>query len=137
MTSKGNIAYLLDANVLIALATPEHSLNARAAAWFRMGHRFATCPITQGALLRFHLRSGLEATADSAKQLLQSICALPRHEFWPDTASYLDIETKSLTGHRQVTDAYLVLLAATHNSALVTMDQALASVHPQAILIPA
>ena len=119
MTSKGNFAYLLDAHVLIALATPEHSLNAQAAAWFRMGHRFATCPITQGALLRFHLRSGLEATADSAKQLLQSICALPRHEFWPDTVSYL------------------VLLAAKHNSALVTMDQALASVHPQAILISA
>ncbi len=29
--------HLLDANVLIALATPEHSLNARAAAWFRKG----------------------------------------------------------------------------------------------------
>jgi len=36
--------YLLDSNVLIALATPEHSLNARAAAWFVKGHRFATSP---------------------------------------------------------------------------------------------
>ncbi len=51
--------YLLDSNVLIALATPEHSLNARAAAWFLKGHRFATCPITQGALFRFHLRAGV------------------------------------------------------------------------------
>jgi len=50
--TKSNV-YLLDANVLIALATPEHSLNARAAAWFRKGRRFATCPITQGALFRF------------------------------------------------------------------------------------
>ena len=57
--------YLLDSNVLIALATPEHSLNARAAAWFLKGHRFATCPITQGALFRFHLRAGVEATAES------------------------------------------------------------------------
>ena len=56
--------YLLDSNVLIALATPEHSLNARAAAWFLEGHRFATCPITQGALFRFHLRAGVEATVD-------------------------------------------------------------------------
>ena len=31
-TSKG---HLLDANVLIALATPEHILNQLAAAWFR------------------------------------------------------------------------------------------------------
>ena len=29
--------YLLDSNVLIALATPEHSLNSRAAAWFLRG----------------------------------------------------------------------------------------------------
>ena len=65
---------LLDSNVLIALATPEHSLNARAAAWFRKGHRFATCPVTQGALFRFHLRAGVEATAESAKLLLDSIC---------------------------------------------------------------
>jgi len=65
--------YLLDSNVLVALATPEHSLNARAAAWFRKGYQFATCPITQGALFRFHLRAGVEATAESAKLLLESI----------------------------------------------------------------
>ena len=65
--------FLLDSNVLIALATPEHSLNSRAAAWFRKGHRFAICPITQGALVRFHLRAGVEATAESAKMLLQAI----------------------------------------------------------------
>ena len=47
--------YLLDANVLIALTTPEHTLNNRAAAWFRAGHKFATCPITQGALIRLSL----------------------------------------------------------------------------------
>jgi hypothetical protein len=41
-----NKVYLLDANVLIALATPEHSLNARAAEWFLKGHRFATCPFS-------------------------------------------------------------------------------------------
>ena len=69
--------YLLDSNVLIALATPEHSLNARAAAWFCKGHRFATCPITQGALFRFHLRAGVEATAESAKLLLESISVPP------------------------------------------------------------
>jgi predicted nucleic acid-binding protein len=75
-------AYLLDCNVPIALATPEHSLNERAAAWFRNGHRFATCPITQGALVRFHLRAGVGATAESAKLLLESISSLARHEFW-------------------------------------------------------
>jgi uncharacterized protein len=127
--------YLLDSNVLIALATPEHSLNLRAAAWFREGHPFATCPITQGALVRFHLRAGVEATAESAKLLLKSISSLPRHTFWPDDASYLDISTAGIIGHRQVTDAYLVLLANKHGGSLATMDQALAAVHPETTLI--
>jgi toxin-antitoxin system PIN domain toxin len=127
--------YLLDSNVLIALATPEHSLNRRAAAWFLEGHRFATCPITQGALFRFHLRAGVDATAKSAKLLLESISALQRHEFWPDDVSYLDIPTKGIVGHRQVTDAYLVLLAQKHRGSVATMDQALAAVHAGTTLL--
>ena len=127
--------YLLDSNVLIALATPEHSLNARAAAWFRKGHPFATCPITQGALVRFHLRAGVDATAKSAKHLLESISALQRHRFWPDDATYLDVPTKGIVGHQQVTDAYLVLLASKHGGTLATMDQALAAVHAGTTLI--
>lgn len=128
-------SYLLDCNVLIALATPEHSLNGRAAAWFRKGYRFATCPITQGALYRFHLRAGVDATAESARLLLESISALPRHEFWPDDVSYLDLPGAGIVGHKQVTDAYLVLLAQSHGGTLVTMDQALAAVHAGATLI--
>ena len=128
-------AYLLDCNVLIALATPEHSLNTRAAAWFLKGHKFATCPITQGALFRFHLRAGVEATAKSAKLLLESISALPRHEFWPDDASYLDMPTTGIIGYRQVTDANLALLARKHGSSLATMDRALAAVQAGTTLV--
>ena len=117
------------------MATPEHSLNGRAAAWFLKGHRFATCPITQGALFRFHLRAGVEATAESAKLLLESISSLPRHEFWPDDVSYLDMSTTGIVGHRQVTDAYLVLLARKHGGSVATMDQALAAVHAGTTLL--
>ena len=125
-----NKVHLLDSNVLIALATPEHSLNARAADWFRKGYRFATCPITQGALYRFHLRAGVDATAASAKLLLESMSTLPKHEFWPDDATYIDLPAAGIVGHRQVTDAYLVLLARNHGGTLTTMDQAVAAVHP-------
>src|SRR4051812_21983370 len=127
--------YLLDANVLIALATPEHSLNMRAAAWFVKGHRFATCPITQGALFRFHLRAGVEATPESAKLLLESICALSRHEFWPDDASFLEMPATGIVGHKQVTDAYLVLLARKHGGSVATMDQGLAAIHAGTTLL--
>ena len=133
MTSE---VHLLDSNVLISLATPEHSLNARAADWFRKGYRFATCPITQGALFRFHLRAGVDATAESAKLLLESISTLPRHEFWPDDVSYLDLPKAGIVGHRQVTDGYLALLARRHGGTLATMDQGLAAVQAGVVLIP-
>ncbi|MBL8217546.1 MAG: PIN domain-containing protein [Bryobacterales bacterium] len=123
--------YLLDSNILIALATPEHSLNARAARWFdsRRGTRFATCPITQGALFRFHLRMGVGANVDSARELLGRISALPQHDFWPDDVSYLEVVGKGIVRHRQVTDAYLVALAKKHGGVLATMDEGLAALH--------
>ncbi len=125
--------YLLDCNVLIALATPEHSLNARAARWFASGGgaRFATCPITQGALFRFHLRMGVGASANSAREMLATISAMPQHEFWADDVPYLEVPGTGIRGHRQVTDAYLVALAKRHGGVLATMDDGLAAVHPE------
>jgi len=134
--------FLLDANILIALATPDHTAHDRAVAWFRAKPRFATCPVTQGALIRFQMRwavtpsiAGTHITA--AKDLLRRICALPLHEFWPDDATYLNLPERGIVGHRQITDAYLVSMAALHDATLATMDEALAAIHPnQALLIP-
>jgi len=127
--------YLLDSNVLIALATPEHSLNARAAAWFRKGHRFATCPITQGALFRFHLRAVVEATAESAKLLLQSISSLPRHEFWPDDVSYLDMLPRESPGIGRSLTLTLCCWRGNNGGSVATMDRALAAVHAGTTLL--
>ena len=77
----------------------------------------------------------LIALAASAKQLLEAISALPRHEFWPDDAFYLEIPTAGIVGHRQVTDAYPVLLARKHGGSLATMDQALAAVQAVSTLL--
>ncbi|HXJ40574.1 MAG TPA: VapC toxin family PIN domain ribonuclease [Bryobacteraceae bacterium] len=114
---------MLDTNVLIALSTPDHSAHGRAAAWFRNCPDFATCPITQGALIRFHLRWGASPSIGTAKDLIQ-ICAMPSH-----------LQEKGVVGHRQVTDAYLALLASAHGGILVTLDRALAAVHPNTVLI--
>ena len=116
---KNSNVYLLDSDILIALATPEHSLNACAAAWFAEGRRFA----------------GVEATVESARLLLESVSSLPRHEFWPDDVSYLDMPTTGILGHRQVTDAYLVRLARKHGGSVATMDKALASLHAGTTLL--
>lgn len=121
-------AFLLDANVLIALVIDDHVHHAPAEKWFvETGAGFATCPITQGSLIRLLMREG--QTAESARSVLQGITASPRHEFWPDNASYENIPVAGVIGHRQVTDAYLAHLARSYSARLATFDQALAKLH--------
>ena len=129
-------AVLLDANLLIALVVEDHLHHGHAEAWFaasRIG--FATCPITQGSLMRLLLREG--QTAESARSVLREITSDPRHEFWPDNASYHDMPVTGIVGHRQVTDAYLAHLTRSRSARLATFDQALAQLHEDvADLIP-
>lgn len=121
-------AVLLDANVLIALVVDDHVHHGSAEAWFVASEAsFATCPITQGSLMRFLIREG--QTAESARSVLQEITSNRRHEFWPDSASYHDIPVAGIVGHRQVTDAYLAHLARSWSARLATFDQALAKLH--------
>jgi uncharacterized protein len=121
-------AVLLDANVLIALVVDDHVHHADAEAWFAAsGTGFATCPITQGSLMRLLIRQG--QTAESARSVVQGVTGSPRHEFWPDNASYHDIPIAGIVGHRQATDAYLAHLARSYSARLVTFDQALAKLH--------
>lgn len=129
-------AVLLDANVLIALVIEDHVHHSPAEAWFTAsGTSFATCPITQGSLMRLLIREG--QPAESARSVLQELVASSRHEFWPDNASYHDIPIAGIIGHRQVTDAYLAHLARSYSARLATLDQALAKLHPDvADLIP-
>jgi uncharacterized protein len=69
-------------------------------------------------------------SAESARSVLQEISGNPRHEFWPDNASYHDIPVAGIIGHRQVTDAYLAHLARSYSARLATFEQALAKLHP-------
>lgn len=133
------MTWLLDANVLIALSTVDHVDHMRAATWFfqESERRFASCPITQGALIRFQLRFGRNIKAKEAWDLLLEICALPNHEFWPADLEFGRVSSKGILGHRQVTDAYLVALTMKRKGRVATMDEGLAALHPgQCTLIP-
>lgn len=127
---------LLDANVLVALIVDDHVHHLAAGNWFAsMGGNFATCPITQGSLMRLLIREGQSAAA--ARAILSSTAADPRHEFWPDDVAYTDVRIQGIVGHRQVTDAYLAQLARARRSGLATFDKALAALHDDvAELIP-
>ena len=119
---------LLDANVLIALLVDDHVHHVAAENWFvsRSGN-FATCPITQGSLMRLLIREGQSAA--TAQAVLSGATADTRHEFWPDDVAYADVPMQGIIGHRQVTDAYLAQLARARGSRLATFDQAMAKLH--------
>jgi toxin-antitoxin system PIN domain toxin len=126
--------YLLDANVLIALAWPSHLSHARAMRWFaRHANRgWATCPLTQTAFVRILSNPQFSPDALSplnALGLLEANLKHPGHSFWPDNISIGDamqsLQTP-LSGHRQITDAYLVGLALHRKAKLATLDQRIA-----------
>ena len=125
---------LLDGNVLVALVIDGHVHHAAAQAWFSAsGAPFATCPITQGTLLRLLMRLAA-MDAGAATGVLAALVAHPRHHFWPDAIGYAAVNLAGVIGHRQVTDAYLAALARHHGGRLVTFDGGLAALHTDVAL---
>lgn len=123
-------AALADVNVLIALTVEDHVHHRQARAWFEShADELATCPITQGALLRFLIREGVGAR--DALDALRQIQALPQHVFWADEIGFDATVLAGVIGHRQVTDAYLAALARHFGGRLVTIDRGLAAQHPE------
>jgi toxin-antitoxin system PIN domain toxin len=127
--------WLLDANLLIALTHAAHVHHRDAHAWFDAlpQRRWATCAITQLAFVRLSSNSrvaGTDITPAQALQALAAMTALPAHEYWPESPPALQLATlnsPALVGHRQVTDAYLLGLAALRGHCLATLDRGLES----------
>jgi uncharacterized protein len=130
------VTVLLDANALIALLVDDHVHHVAAENWFvGISGNFATCPVTQGSLMRLLIREGQSAA--TAQAVLSGASADPRHEFWPDDVEYASVPMAGIIGHRQVTGAYLAQLARVRGSRLATFDQAMAKLHDDvAGLIP-
>jgi toxin-antitoxin system PIN domain toxin len=122
------VTILLDANVLIALVVENHVHHDAAEAWYAGSTAaIATCPITQGSLVRLLIREGQPARAATA--VVSALMTQPRHEFWPDDASFDTVSLNGVIGHRQITDAYLAHLARVRGGRLATFDQGLAQLH--------
>jgi uncharacterized protein len=122
---------LLDVNVLIALLDADHAFHQTAWNWFDRNQRsgWASCPITQNGCIRIMSHSAYPnsiavcAVADRLREATQGAL----HEFWPDDASLLDATLFDLArvhGPRQLTDTYLLALAARRNGCFVTFDSA-------------
>jgi len=69
----------------------------------------------------------------TAHAVLAGVRERIRCEFWPDALSYVDADLGGISGHRQVTDTYLVALARQHGGSLATFDRALGAAHPDLV----
>lgn len=129
---------LLDVNLLIALAWPNHVHHRSALRWFDRNREFgwATCPLTQSGFVRVSSNPHILRTERSPREaidLLRRIVALPGHLFWQDdisiaTSEFVD-ETK-LVGHGQITDAHLLAVALSNGGRLATLDRAIKHLVP-------
>ena len=120
---------LLDINVLLALLDSDHVHHERARDWVstEIRHGWASCAITQNGFVRIisQPRYPSPVPPGLAVERLTRASNTEYHEFWPCSVSLLDehvIDRSRLVGPRQVTDAYLLALAARHDGRLVTFD---------------
>lgn len=123
--------FLLDTNVLIALTEIEHKHHRRAQAWLNStGNQFwGVCPLTEAGFIRIttnaksypNPRSIAEATA-----ILQAIKAFPHFWYWGIEDDWVTLTAPfaaRISGHQQVTDAYLLGLAIKEDGLLVTFNK--------------
>ncbi len=122
---------LPDVNLLLALAWPNHQFHGPARRWFggRSG-TWITCPLTQLGFVRLSSNPAftpLAKTPREATLLLAAMTAHPDHRFMTDSEAVASQVFQRLAGrlegHQQVTDAYLVALAISNSSRLVTFDR--------------
>lgn len=130
--------YLLDVNVLVALAWGTHVEHAAAERWFfDLGpNPWATCTVTELGFIRLTSNPALSRDARSpseARDLLAALTGVGKHRRWAEpTAGALSRDVavflRRAVGHTQVTDAYLVALAAAKGGCVATFDRGLRAV---------
>src|SRR5664279_1545640 len=140
---------LLDVNVLVALAWPNHVHHRAARTWFDGHHRrgWATTPITESGFVRVSSNRAVIPTTTTptiAVEVLAAMTALDGHQFWADDLSGVtggSGDTTLVRSHGDVTDAHLLALADARGGAVVTFDtrmtRLLGNRDPGLIAIPA
>ena len=126
--------YLLDVNMLLALSDPMHIHHEAAHRWFAAKGRsgWATCPVTENGFVRIASHPNYPNRPGDAPvvlAMLRQFCAAESHQFWADDISIRDaFQPGALITHTQLTDVYLLALAATKSEKLATLDQRIATV---------
>jgi len=124
---------LFDVNVLLALVQPDHLFHERAHAWWDAANQkvgWASCPLTQNGFIRVASQASRERQLPIARavETLAEYTATTDHEFWADDISLLDatlFDRNRVLGPKQLTDIYLLALAASNGGRLVTFDRSI------------
>lgn len=126
---------LLDVNVLLALAWPNHTFHAASKAWFdrEAPHGWATCSLTQLSFVRLSSNPAFTPnppTPEQAARLLQQNVTHPNHVYWEAVPACEPEIFRLARGHQQVTDAWLVEVARQNGGYLATFDRRLKVLDP-------
>jgi len=130
MKKESSSLRLLDVNVLLALAWPNHQFHAAALRELQVRRdRWATCALTQLGFIRLSSNPAAIPTAKSpaeAAALLEAMVADPLHVYLESLPSPVAKGCREafaqVLGSRQVTDAYLLMLARRNRAIFVTFD---------------
>ncbi len=131
MASSSVRPLLLDVNALLALAWPNHQFHEPITRRLeRPAQIWATCALTQLGFVRLSSNAaivGIRRTPIEALALLKRLTADRRHTYFEALPPLRRVESsfRGLLGHQQVTDAYLMALAASHGAVLLTFDHRL------------
>jgi predicted nucleic acid-binding protein len=127
---------LLDVNVVIASIFADHVMHASARTFVETLIRFYTTPMIQGGFLRFATRPWKNdrkeeqpprlSMAEAHTKLIE-FTAAQGHIFIPDDVQFTELGLRSMQGHRQWTDAYLLHLARYHQLAFASLESRMAN----------
>lgn len=144
------MTWLLEVNVLLALAWANHVHHEAATSWFSEARRdgWATCAVTEIGFVRVSCVPSVvdrKVTVSEAVDTLARLCRRETHSFWSMNRSVTELPSEILTriqGYRQITDAALLGLARERRGRVATFDAGLANLQPagrrpSVFLIPA
>jgi predicted nucleic acid-binding protein len=121
--------------VIIATVFADHVMHLPARRFVESLERFFTTPTVQGGFLRFATRSLKNGSGGQQQPRLSMADALAKlqeftgtegHVFVGDDAPFTELGLRSMQGHRQWTDAYLLHIAGKHNLPLALLESRMA-----------
>ncbi|TVP78157.1 MAG: PIN domain-containing protein [Puniceicoccaceae bacterium] len=122
---------LLDINVLIALFDADHIFNDRAHSWLeaQSSAGIASCPLVENGLIRIlsnpNYSKKIRLTPPDIIRRLDGFIARQDHCLIEDSISLTNqglFDLQHILGSKQITDIYLLALAAKHGLKLATFD---------------